>query len=301
MTFKIEEMSALKEVQKLVESKECLMEILNRIDSEGNIIKLNGKTNEVTIVLDEKYAAFKLINVPNKVKKQDLSVTLGLNEENLVLRIYKYSLYWIVVSNKPDLNQSLEKKLKQLKFDGEQVIYDLTLGKDLRRQILKQIQHNVYLKETDELKACSSSGRKDSISLKLTDRKYSNTPSTGNTEELSWRKKSDVSNSSTKEELIYLLKINRIKANNINNYPKRVSVFDQTSNDGINRRERFNSDPQDKRKTPDNQSFINGNYSVQPEIVIDPKLVNYPLFSNIYLQNKFSSLQIHSSRNVQLL
>ena len=200
MTVKIEEMFALKEVQKLVESKECLLEILHRIECEGNIIKLNGTTNEVTIILDEKFAAFKLINVPNKVKKQDLSAILELNGENLVLRMYKYSLYWIVISNKPDLNQNLEKKLKQLKFDGEQVIYDVTQGKDLRRQILKQIQHNVYLKETDELKACSSSGRKDSNSFKQSDRKYSNTPSTGNTEELSWRKKSDVSNSSAKEE-----------------------------------------------------------------------------------------------------
>ncbi len=62
-----------------------------------------------------------------------------------------------------------------------------------------------------------------------------------------------------------------------------MSIFNQISNEGFKGRERFNSDPQDKRKIPDNnQSYINGNNSVQPDIVIDPKLVNYPLTSKFY-------------------
>jgi hypothetical protein len=70
---------------------------------------------------------------------------------------------------------------------------------------------------------------------------------------------------------------------NINNYPKKVSIFNPTSNSGFARRERFNSDPHDKRKIiEDNQSHLNGNYYIQPDILIDPKLVNYSLTSMIY-------------------
>jgi hypothetical protein len=200
MTFKVDEMFQMKEVQKVVASKETFLEILNRIESEGNIIKFNRDTNEATILLDENFTAFNLINVPSKIKKQHISAILDIGEDNKVLRMYKHSLYWIVISITEEFNQNFEKKLKQVKFEGESLKFDTTTSKDLKRQINKQIQHNVYLRETDELKASSSSGRKDSNSHKLSDRKYSNTQSTGNTEALSWRKKSDVSNSSAVEE-----------------------------------------------------------------------------------------------------
>lgn len=200
MSVKLDEMFALKEVQKIVPSKESLLEILHRIESEGNIIKVNRNTNEVTVLLDENFSAFNLINVPSKIKKQELSAILDINEENKVLRMYKHSLYWIVISIRAEFNQNFEKTLKQVKFDGVSLMFDTTTSKDLKRTINKQIQHNVYLKETDELKAPSSSGRKESNSYKQTDKKNSNTPSTANTEALSWRKKSDISNSSAKEE-----------------------------------------------------------------------------------------------------
>ena len=113
--------------------------------------------------------------------------------------MYKHSLYWIVISINSEFNQNFEKKLKSIKLDGEPVKFDITTSKMLRRQVNKQIQHHVYMKETDELKAASSNSRKDSNNYK-NDRKISNTQSTGNTDALSWRKRSDVSNSSAKEE-----------------------------------------------------------------------------------------------------
>ena len=70
--------------------------------------------------------------------------------------------------------------------------------------------------------------------------------------------------------------------NNINNYPKKVSIFNPTSTTGFNRRERFNSDPHDKRKIiEDIQSPFNGSHYLQPDIFIDPKLVSYSLTSII--------------------
>jgi hypothetical protein len=200
-TFKLDDFLTLREVQKLVSSKESLNEILEKIASEDKIIKINHNTNEVTILFDENFTAFNFINIPNKIKKSELSQILEITEENSVQRLYKHSLFWILISNNPEFTQNYEKKLRTVKFEGESLKFDVTQFKELKRQINKQIQHQVYLKETDELKA-SSNTRKDSNSFKHQniDRKHSNTQSTGNTDALSWRKKSDVSNSSAKEE-----------------------------------------------------------------------------------------------------
>ena len=201
MTFKLDDLYSLKEVQKIVQSKDICFEILNKIAEEEKIIKINHTTYEVTIILDENFTAFNFINVPNKMKKKELSEILGINDESMIMRMYKHSLYWILVSNQAEFNQNFEKKLKSIKFNGEESLkFDVTPYKVLKRLINKQIQHYVYMKETDELKGSSSNPRKDSNSFKQNERKISNTQSTGNTDALSWRKKSDVSNSSAKEE-----------------------------------------------------------------------------------------------------
>lgn len=203
MTFKQDDFFALRDVQKIVNSKDNLNEILERIANEDKIIKINHNTNEVTILYDENCTAFNFINVPNKMKKSELSQILEINEEKSIMRLYKHSLFWILVTNDPEFTQNFEKKLRTMKFDGDSIKLDSTSFKVLKRQINKQIQHHVYMKETDELKVSSSSTRKDSNNFKhqTNDRKYSHTPSTGNTDALSWRKKSDISNSSaTKEE-----------------------------------------------------------------------------------------------------
>jgi hypothetical protein len=198
MTFKLDDLFTLKEVQKIVNSKENLTEILDRIGEGGKIIKINPSSNEVTILLDENFTVYNFINIPNKMKKYELSEILSIYEDKAVLRLYKHSLFWILISNDADFNQNFEKKLKSVKFGEEPLKFDVTPYKVLKRNINKQIHHYIYQKETDELKACSS--RKDSNNYRHNDRKISNTGSTGNTDALSWRKKSDVSNSSAVDE-----------------------------------------------------------------------------------------------------
>jgi hypothetical protein len=74
----------------------------------------------------------------------------------------------------------------------------------------------------------------------------------------------------------------RTHVNNVNNYPKKISIFNPSSNTLFNKRERFNSDPHDKRKVPqDNQSDFNQAFQPPQEIWIDPKLVNYSLTSKL--------------------
>jgi hypothetical protein len=68
-----------------------------------------------------------------------------------------------------------------------------------------------------------------------------------------------------------------------------VSIFNPTNNTLFNKRERFNSDPHDKRKIPENnQSHFNQAYHPVSDIVIDPKLVNYSLTSTLFYYNYFS-------------
>ena len=71
MAFKLDDLYSLKEVQKIVQSKDICLEILNKIAEKEKIIKINNTTNEVTIILDENFTAFNFINVPNKMKKKE--------------------------------------------------------------------------------------------------------------------------------------------------------------------------------------------------------------------------------------
>jgi hypothetical protein len=186
--FKVDDLYSLKEISKSVSSKENLVEILNTLASEG-LLKINEK-GEGQILLSDEFTVFNFINVPNKVSREELLKALELQDSE-VKRLYKQSLYWVLVSENPETNAKLEKLLKNFKLGDVEIKHDQTSSKMIRKQIIKKIHHLNYMKETDELKASSPNGnRKDSVREKL---------GSNASEHFSWRKKSDMSTNSKDE------------------------------------------------------------------------------------------------------
>ncbi len=142
---------------------------------------------------------YNFINVPNKMNKQQLSELLEIKDGD-IKRLYKQSLYWVMISENKDFNENFEQKLRTIKFEESNLKFDITLGKNIKKQIMKKIQHYTYIKETDDLKApgnsSGSNSRKESFAR---GEKCSVNSNSNNNEAFSWRKKSDVSNNSKDE------------------------------------------------------------------------------------------------------
>ena len=188
LNFKVDEFYSLKEISKVVSSKENLIDILNTLASE-KLLKINDK-GEGQILISDEFTLFNFINVPNKLSREELLKALDLGESQ-IKRLYKQSLYWVLVSEIPETNAHLEKILKQFKLGDVEIKHDQTSNKMIRKLITKKIHHFNYMKETDDLKACSPNGaRKDSVREKL---------GSNASEHFSWRKKSDLSTNSKDE------------------------------------------------------------------------------------------------------
>jgi hypothetical protein len=192
LSFKLEDLFSLKEVQKFINTKEELINLLNSINDEG-VIKFSN--NEGHINLRDNYVVYNFINVPNKMNREKICQLFDI-KEGQIQRLYKQSLYWVMVTENEEFTLEFEKKLIAIKFEENNLKYDITSGKILKKQILKKIQHYNYIKETDDLKALSPNTRKESFS-RASDKISTNALS--NSESFSWRKKSDMSNNSKDE------------------------------------------------------------------------------------------------------
>jgi hypothetical protein len=157
--------------------------------------------------MSEDFTIYNLLNIPNKMTKDGLTELLQLKQGDFT-RVYKQSLYWILVSENVEFNLTAEKNLKSLKIDDANLRYDITSSKMVKRSILKKIQHHNYMKETDDLKANSSPNggsnyRRDSKNYNEKKGSISGniekSTNAGSGDGFSWRKKSDVSTNSREE------------------------------------------------------------------------------------------------------
>jgi hypothetical protein len=191
LTFKIDDLFQLKEIQKLANSKETLKEILSKISSD--LISLNETRTEGKLVFDDKLMVYSLINLPNKMTKNDVMTLFDIKEGDIT-RIYKQSLFWILASQNEEFNSKFEKTLKTTKVEEENSLkYNITSSKMLKNAITKMIQQHIYNKEVNELKASSGgSNKKEGLASGKASGSGSINSSSG--EKMSWRKKSDVSN-----------------------------------------------------------------------------------------------------------
>lgn len=86
-----------------------------QIMQEMETIKLNEEEGEVEILVEDSFCMFSLINVPQKMAKEDILAFLTLST-NEIERIYKKSIFWIIITKFNETEEKIEKILKTQKI-----------------------------------------------------------------------------------------------------------------------------------------------------------------------------------------
>ena len=148
---------------------------------------------------------YQFVNIPTDYNMERVKLLLGLNDEDY-LRLYRSSIFWVLISEKEEFNKKFENALKDIFVDKEKKLkYNITSSQMIQKMAKKQIDKRIYKEETANLK--NNEKTNDFNRNKKND------------DTMSWRKKSD-SNS----EQDYL-------------------GYGYNKNYGNKRRQRFKSDP----------------------------------------------------------
>lgn len=190
LSFKIADLLSLKEVAKLNISQEELISYL----TEMEFLKISESKEIATYEIDSNLVIFSLLNVPQKMAKDDLLQLISI-DSNKLLRIYKKSLFWILVVNKEQNFLELCDKLKACKSDlvsNGSLKFDTINYSVLMKSIQKIIQNRDYHREASDLKAEKKntySGSNNNYNSNNSNYN-SNNKDRANSEAFSWRKKS---------------------------------------------------------------------------------------------------------------
>jgi hypothetical protein len=183
LSFKIDDLYNLKELQRIVSSKE---ELIEHLSSFPEFLKIDTNTGVCKFNISESLIVYNFINVQNKINKEYLIGLLEIEEKD-TLRFYKQSLYWTLVIDNEEIGSKIDEKIKNVKLEDDKPMrFEKTNGKTIIKQLLKKIQCHNYAKDTNELTSGSDAGkgiRKDSY----------NKSTNQNSDNCSWRKKSDIS------------------------------------------------------------------------------------------------------------
>lgn len=110
LEFKLEDFCNLKEVRKITDDKEEILSLLKECD----FIK-EKDSNTFNVLVDEEIKVFSVVNIPQKMKKEEIFESLKLPNDSL-LRIYKRSLFWYIVLNSEEAAKQLRYNLERTTF-----------------------------------------------------------------------------------------------------------------------------------------------------------------------------------------
>ena len=251
-SFKLSELYSLKEIQKIFSSKEELCTYLNSLSKmENPIISFDNEKEEGKIIFDKYLMLYSFVNIPSNFNEKDVKDFLQLKEGDYI-RLYKQSLFWIIVSQKQEFNEKFEKYFKTLKVEDEKNLKcNISSGPMLKNAILKIIQKHLYSKETNGLSFKSE--KKENIK---------------EDDSMSWRKKTDVSDISSGSNLGYGI-----------------------SSNGHKRRQRFKSDPNEWGRRKGSNDYWGREKKNEPkkekeEIQIQLDQIKYSLMIKYKYSNK---------------
>ena len=118
-SFNGEDLYSLKEVSKLFSTKELLYTYLTYLSKMPNpIIKINEDYTKCEIIINDKLMHYQFINIPPDYNSERVMLLLNLKDED-VLRLYKSSIFWDLISEKEEFNKNFEKTLDKITVDKE--------------------------------------------------------------------------------------------------------------------------------------------------------------------------------------
>ena len=182
-TFKGEDLFSLKEISKLFSSKEILYSYLTYLSKLPDpIISINEDFSKCQLIINDKLVYYQFINIPPEYNDERVKIFLDLKDED-IKRLYKSSIFWVLISEKEEFNQKFEKFLEGVTVDKEnkKLKYNITSAFMIKKMAKKSIEKRIYNQETENLKSNEKkSDKKEEINkIKKSD------------DSMSWRKKSD--------------------------------------------------------------------------------------------------------------
>jgi hypothetical protein len=248
----------LKEISKLFSSKELLFKYLLHLSKQKNpIISVNEDFSKCQLIINDNMVYYQFVNIPTEYNSERVKLLLGINEEDYS-RLYKSSIFWVLISEKEEFNKKFENVLKDILVDkeGKKLKYNITSASMIKKMAKKQIDKRIYNQETESLK----NNEKNNIKNNDFNRSKKSDDS------MSWRKKSDLSND--QDNLGY-------------GYSK---------NYGNKRRQRFKSDPYEYQGNEfynSKKNYINNDYQKDIEdLKVQLDDVKYPIFIKEKYTNK---------------
>ena len=248
----------LKEISKLFSSKELLFKYLLHLSKQKNpIISVNEDFSKCQLIINDNMIYYQFVNIPTEYNSERVKLLLGINEEDYS-RLYKSSIFWVLISEKEEFNKKFENVLKDILVDkeGKKLKYNITSAFMIKKMAKKQIDKRIYNQETESLK----NNEKNNIKNNDFNRSKKSDDS------MSWRKKSDLSND--QDNLGY-------------GYSK---------NYGNKRRQRFKSDPYEYQGNEfynSKKNYINNDYQKDIEdLKVQLDDVKYPIFIKEKYTNK---------------
>ena len=248
----------LKEISKLFSSKELLFKYLLHLSKQKNpIISVNEDFSKCQLIINDNMVYYQFVNIPTEYNSERVKLLLGINEEDYS-RLYKSSIFWVLISEKEEFNKKFENVLKDILVDkeGKKLKYNITSAFMIKKMAKKQIDKRIYNQETENLK----NNEKNNIKNNDFNRSKKSDDS------MSWRKKSDLSND--QDNLGY-------------GYSK---------NYGNKRRQRFKSDPYEYQGNEfynSKKNYINNDYQKGIEdLKVQLDDVKYPIFIKEKYTNK---------------
>ena len=248
----------LKEISKLFSSKELLFKYLLHLSKQKNpIISVNEDFSKCQLIINDNMVYYQFVNIPTEYNSERVKLLLGINEEDYS-RLYKSSIFWVLISEKEEFNKKFENVLKDILVDkeGKKLKYNITSAFMIKKMAKKQIDKRIYNQETESLK----NNEKNNIKNNDFNRSKKSDDS------MSWRKKSDLSND--QDNLGY-------------GYSK---------NYGNKRRQRFKSDPYEYQGNEfynSKKNYINNDYQKDIEdLKVQLDDVKYPIFIKEKYTNK---------------
>jgi len=260
-SFKGEDLFQLKEISKLFSTKELLYNYLTHLSKQPNpIISINEDFSKIQILISDKLVYYQFINIPPEYNDERVKLFLSIKDEE-ILRLYKSSIFWVLISENEEFNNTFQKTLGNFTVDkeGKKLKYNITSAVMIKKMAKKAIEKRIYNQETENLKNNQKKSEKNE-EFNRSKKSDDNT--------MSWRKKSDISNE--KDDLGYGYN---------NNYYKN------------NRRQRFKSDPTEYQGNDyyyNNKKNYNDYYYQNDVEELRTQLdeVKYPIFIKEKYNNK---------------
>ena len=257
-SFSGNDLYLLKEISKLFSNEELLFKYLIYLSKQKNpIISVNEDLSKCQLIINDNMVYYQFVNIPTEYNSEKVKLLLGINEEDYS-RLYKSSIFWVLISEKEEFNKKFENVLKDILVDkeGKKLKYNITSAFMIKKMAKKQIDKRIYNQETESLK------NNEKNNLKNNDFNRSKKSD----DSMSWRKKSDLSND--QDNLGY----------------------GYTKNYGNKRRQRFKSDPYEYQGNEfynSKKNYINNDYQKDVEdLRVQLDDVKYPIFIKEKYTNK---------------